>query len=276
MLIEPRAFKIEQRNAGQVRERERVDRQLRERLVRGGVGLVVEKMHGAVPDLEEVDVAGNDAFVTRGLRGEANPPSGLDGDDVGLVEPYRYLDGDGDGIVCEHKSLKRLVPQLVIAYRRNDERSGFGRSILPDIDDRVRGIGERRFGLRGAGFGVPFPVEKFVRTIGGDVFEKIGKRREARVALAFVVEHAGAEEVELRTVVGETINLAVVQLDGADRLGREKAGEALRAEPAIAAMALVLLQPRRDRRGRNSAVGLLLETGSGFFEREAEVEVGES
>jgi hypothetical protein len=63
MLIEPRALEIEQRNASQVRERERVDRQLRERLVGDRVGLVVEKMHGAIPDLEEVDMAGNDAIV---------------------------------------------------------------------------------------------------------------------------------------------------------------------------------------------------------------------
>ena len=258
-----------------MRESECVDRQLRERLVRGGVGLVVEKMYGAIPDLEEVNVAGDDALATRDVRSEANPPPRFDGGDVRLPKPYRYLNSEGDGIVCEHKSLKRLVPQLVIAYRRNDERGGFGRRILPDIDDRVSGVGERRFGLRGAGFGVPFPAEDLVRTIGGDVFEEIGKWREARVAFAFVVEHAGSQEVELRAVVGKTIDLAVVELDGADRLGRGKAGEALRAEPAIAAMALVLVQPRRERRGRNGAVGLLFQARSGLVEGEADIVIGE-
>ena len=89
----------------------------------------------------------------------------------------------------------------------------------------------------------PFPTEEFVRTIGRDVFEKIGERREALVAFAFVVERAGAQEIELRAVIGEAIDLAVVELDGADRLVRGKAGEAFCAEPTIAAMALVLLQP---------------------------------
>ena len=243
MLIEPRALEIEQRNAGQLRERERVDRQLREWPVGRGIGLVVEKMHSAIPHLEEVDMAGDDPFAFRDFRGEANPPPRLDGCDVGLAKPYRYLNGDGDRIVCEHKSLKCLVSQFVIAYRRNDERSGFGRRILPDIDDRVSGVGERRLGLRGAGFGVPFPTEKLVRTIGGDVFEKIGKWREARVAFALCIERSGAQEVELRAVVGEAVNLAVVKLDSADRLGRGIAGEAVGAEPAIGAMALVLREP---------------------------------
>ena len=135
------------------------------------------------------------------------------------------------------------MPQFVIAHGRDDERSGLGRCILPDIDDGVGGVGEGRLGLRGAGFGIPFPTEEFVRTIRRYVFEKIGKRREARVALALVVEHSRAQEVELRSVVGEAIDLAVIELDGADRLGRGKAGEALCAQPPIAAMALVLLQP---------------------------------
>src|SRR5579863_5862548 len=67
VLVKPRALEIEQWNSGQVRERERADRQLRERLICRRFGLVVEKMHRAIPDLEKVDVAGNDAFVTRDL-----------------------------------------------------------------------------------------------------------------------------------------------------------------------------------------------------------------
>ena len=72
---------------------------------------------------------------------EANPPSRLDGSDVGLAEPYRNFDGEGDGIVREHEALKRLVAQLVIADRRDDERGGFGRCVLPDVDD---GMARRR------------------------------------------------------------------------------------------------------------------------------------
>ena len=59
MLVKPRAFKVEQRNAGEMRKRQRVDRELRERLVGGRIGLVVEYVNGAVADLNEIDVAGN-------------------------------------------------------------------------------------------------------------------------------------------------------------------------------------------------------------------------
>ena len=47
--------------SGQARERERIERELRDRLIRSGVRLVVENMDGAVAHLEEVDVAGEDA-----------------------------------------------------------------------------------------------------------------------------------------------------------------------------------------------------------------------
>ena len=83
-----------------------------------------------------------------------------------------------------------------------------------------------------------------------------------------------AQKVEFRAMVGEAVDLAVVELDCADRLVRGDAGEALRAVPPIAAMAHVLLQPRRDRRRRDVAVRLLLETGSGFFQRKAGVVIG--
>jgi hypothetical protein len=126
------------------------------------------------------------------------------------------------------------VPQLIIPDRRNNERRGFGRCILSDIDDSMSGVGEGRHGLGGAGFGLPFPAKEFVRTIRRDVFEKIGKWRETLVAFAFFVEHSGAQEIQLRTVVREAIDLAVVELDGADRLVRGKSGETLCAEPTIA------------------------------------------
>ena len=73
---------------------------------------------------------------------EANPPSRLDGCDVGLAKPYRNLDGEGDRIVREHEALKRFVAQLVIPDRRDDERGGLGSSVLPDVDDGMGGVGE--------------------------------------------------------------------------------------------------------------------------------------
>jgi len=41
-------------------------------------------------------------------------------------------------------------------------------------------------------------------------------RESRRVAFAFVVEHSGAQEIELRSVKNEAIDLAVVQLNGSD------------------------------------------------------------
>jgi hypothetical protein len=103
------------------------------------------------------------------------------------------------------------VAQLIIPDRGDDERSGFGRRILPDIDDGMGGVCESCFGLRGAGFGAPFPAEKFVRAIRWDMFEKIGKRREALIAFALVVEYSRAQKVEFWAMVGEAVDLAVVE-----------------------------------------------------------------
>ena len=58
-LVEPRALEIEERNAGQVREGERIEGELGERLPGGRVGLVVENVDRAVADLQEVDMAGD-------------------------------------------------------------------------------------------------------------------------------------------------------------------------------------------------------------------------
>jgi hypothetical protein len=47
MVVERRAFEIERRNARELRKRMRVDRELREWLVGGGIGLTVEDKVGA-------------------------------------------------------------------------------------------------------------------------------------------------------------------------------------------------------------------------------------
>src|ERR1700683_5859772 len=99
------------------------------------------------------------------------------------------------------------------------------------------GVGEGRHGLGGAGFGLPFPTEEVLRTIGRNAFEKIGKCREAFVAVALVVERSGTQEIELRTMIGEAIDLAVVQLDGADRLVPREAGKGRCAQTTIAGVA---------------------------------------
>jgi len=72
-LVEPGALDVEELNAwNAASQSESVDRELGDRLVGRGIGLVVEDVHGAVSDLQEVDVAGDNA------RGIADAPHELD------------------------------------------------------------------------------------------------------------------------------------------------------------------------------------------------------
>ena len=50
-FVEPCALEIEERNSGEVRKRERIDSELRERLIGARVRFVVEDMDRAIPDL---------------------------------------------------------------------------------------------------------------------------------------------------------------------------------------------------------------------------------
>ena len=59
MLVEPRAFDVEQLEAGEAGECERVDGELRDRLVGPRVGLVIQNVNGAVSDLEKIEMAGD-------------------------------------------------------------------------------------------------------------------------------------------------------------------------------------------------------------------------
>jgi len=69
--------------------------------------------------------------------------------------------------------------------------------------------------------------------------------------------------------------MPVVELDGADRLVRGAPFEACRAQSAVAAVLLVLLEPGGDRGRRNAAIGFLLEMRCGLLERVTEIVVGE-
>ncbi len=76
LFVEPRALDIEELEARhQTREGERVDRQLRDGLIRTGIRLIVEDMHGAVADLQEVDVPRYRSRRIADLFG-ALPPAG--------------------------------------------------------------------------------------------------------------------------------------------------------------------------------------------------------
>ena len=58
LLVEPGAFDVEEFQARHADgERERIDRELRDRLVGARIGFVIEDVHGVVADLQKVDVA---------------------------------------------------------------------------------------------------------------------------------------------------------------------------------------------------------------------------
>jgi hypothetical protein len=67
----------------------------------------------------------------------------------------------------------------------------------------------------------------------------------------------------------------VIQFDRADGLIGGETREAFRAQAPVAAVSLVLLQPRRDRRRGDVAVGSLLEARGGLLERVSGVVVRE-
>ena len=59
-FVEPRALDVEEFETGnEARQRERVDRELRDRPIGAGVGLIVEDVDGAVAYLKKVDVSGD-------------------------------------------------------------------------------------------------------------------------------------------------------------------------------------------------------------------------
>lgn len=50
----------------------------------------------------------------------------------------------GHAVVGEHEVLQRLVAELVVADRRDDERGSFGRGVLLAVDNEAPGVGEWR------------------------------------------------------------------------------------------------------------------------------------
>ena len=62
VFVKPRAFDVEEFEARHADgERQRIDRELRDGLVRARIGFVIKDMHRVVSDLQKVDVAGDGA-----------------------------------------------------------------------------------------------------------------------------------------------------------------------------------------------------------------------
>ncbi len=186
LLVEPCAFNVEEletrHTAG---ECERVDRELRDRLIRPGVGFVIKDVNGAVADLKEIDVSG-DVRTGRGIRApQQNTVLAFELQDLGRRQPDRNFDRECRRIVRQHEALERLVPEAIIANGRDNERGNAGRKILLLDDNEARSV-DKISRLRR-----PLAVaEQVVGTGRRNGFEKISNFRKLGVADAFVVERS--------------------------------------------------------------------------------------
>jgi hypothetical protein len=70
LLVEPGTFDIEQPKPREAGECECIQRQLRDRLVGARVWLVIKNMNGAIADLDEVYMAGEDAARLQRVTGK--------------------------------------------------------------------------------------------------------------------------------------------------------------------------------------------------------------
>ena len=143
---------------------------------------------------------------------------------------------------------------VVGADRGENERGRLGRRVAAIENDEARAaIDECGIKLRAAG--AVLAAEEIVRTGGRNRLQEIGDRGEARGRggrrRALFVERAVPEKGELGAVEGEVVDLAVVELVGADHLGRREKATTACAEPAIRGERGMLGEPSGDRRGRD-------------------------
>jgi hypothetical protein len=201
LLVEPRALDVEElETRHETRQCERVDRELRDRLVGARIRFVVEDVHRAVAHLQKVDVAGDCTVGGVHAWGEFDAVLLLECGDVLLIKPDRNLDCEGRAVVGEHKVLWGLVAPLVVADGPDDEGGGISGRILLAIDDDARDVGEFRVRLRGASFGIVIATEEVMRTGIRDALKEIDNWCEARITEPLVVERASARGLELRPV----------------------------------------------------------------------------
>ena len=142
VFVEPCTFDVEEFEARHADgERECIDRELRDRLVSARIGFVIKDVHGIVTHLQKVSVSRDAA--RRPTRREFEAVFGFKVSDLVFREPDWNLDGDRARVICEHKNLQRLAPQLVVADGGNDQCCGCCRRVLFAIDNEAVDIGER-------------------------------------------------------------------------------------------------------------------------------------
>jgi hypothetical protein len=213
---------------------------LRDGLVGAGIGLVIEYMNRAVAHLQEVDVSSDESrFVAERRRGAVRRFLWNDREAVvvfkrGYIvfeEKNRNFDGDGRAVVYEHEALKARMPLVIGADARNDQRRRLGRGVLLFVDNKT--VEGEKSGRQLRAARAVFAAKELVRAILVDAFEKIRNRRETGIASAAVVQRARPDERRLPPVNREFINLAVIELNGADELGRREERKAAVAQPLV-------------------------------------------
>ena len=182
--------------------------------------------------------------------------------DLVFGEPDGNLDGDRARVIGEHEILQRLMAELVIADGGDDQRCGFGRRVLFAIDDEVIEIGKRWLRLRGAGLWIVVAAKQIVRARARNILKK------GRECFKALVLRIAAHKCGLRSVIGEGVDLAMIELDRANGLRRWIDRFRFGAKATKGGLLFMRADPACDRGGGDVA-GFRLQTLRGFAERVA-------
>src|SRR5208337_4167170 len=117
--------------------------------------------------------------------------------------------------------------------------------------------------LRGAGLGIVVAAKQLMRARARNSLKKRRKRFKA------LMLRIAPQERELRAVIGEGVDLAVIELDRADGLRRRIDRLGFGAKAAKGGLLFVRADPRCDRGGGDRAAGFRLQALGGVAERVA-------
>ena len=228
VFVKPGAFDVEESQARhEARQRECVNGELRDRLVGARIGLVVEDVDRAVARLQEIDMSSDEArFVAAGgirwmnrlFRNDRHAVHFFKRRYIVFDESDRDFNRKGNAVVGQHEALQFGMAVVVCANARNDQRGGVGRDVLFFEDGQAVEGKESGRELRTAR--AVLAAKQIVGARVRCTVQKIGKRSEASVAGAAIVQGAVAQEGEFCAVETEFIHLLVIELDSSDDLRR--------------------------------------------------------
>lgn len=176
LIVKPGAFEVKEPEPDLAGERERVDRELLDRLDLFRIGFVVEDVDHAVSYLHDVDVSGNDVGRVERER-DLKAERVLVVADIVCSENDRHFNGDGGRIVHQHELLHDLVSELVGGDRLENELRVLDRGVLFGSDlDAV----DVELWLVGRGAGA-LVAEKLMRGVFRNRFKVFTQRAEGCV-----------------------------------------------------------------------------------------------